>query len=153
MDIPNRQSIRLKNYDYSSGGAYFVTICTQNREILFGDIIDGNMILNNIGKIVKLVCKSLPNQYQIELGSFQIMPNHIHMTIIIVGAGSSRPIPLGNIIAYFKYQSTILNINQQNKLTYTLKGRRTRPLQIKNIKKYSNVIIMNTSLGIIRNLI
>ncbi|MDO8570607.1 MAG: transposase [Candidatus Daviesbacteria bacterium] len=105
-DLPNRQSIRLRNYDYSSEGAYFVTICTQNREMLFGDIVNGIMVLNDIGKIVEFVWESLPQHYKVELGPFQIMPNHIHMIIMIVGAGFSRPITLGNIIAYFKYQST-----------------------------------------------
>ena len=48
----NRHSIRLKNYDYSSPGLYFITLNTQNREQLFGQIIDGKMILNEFGQIV-----------------------------------------------------------------------------------------------------
>jgi len=51
----HRRSIRLKGHDYSRAGAYFVTICTQNRECLFGDIVDGEMILNKNGEIVESV--------------------------------------------------------------------------------------------------
>lgn len=117
MILPSRRSIRLPNYDYSSNRAYFVTVCAKNRAMLFGDIVDGKMILNNFGEIVELVWESLPQHHQIELGSFQIMPNHIHMIIIIVGAtrgspdteeGRSRPAPteLGTIVGLFKSECT-----------------------------------------------
>ncbi len=52
-EIHKRKSIRLKDYDYSKEGMYFITICTHNREHLFGEIIDWKMILNNVGEIVK----------------------------------------------------------------------------------------------------
>ena len=55
MGFPNRQSIRLADYDYSSKGAYFVTICTHNRSCLFGEIIDGNMSLNDAGRMLESV--------------------------------------------------------------------------------------------------
>lgn len=99
--IKNRHTIRLKNYDYSQSGWYFVTICTQNRENVFGEIIGntvgaihespnlGNdspahMKLNETGKIIEYVWKSLPNRFPIILDEFQIMPNHVHMIIHIV---------------------------------------------------------------------
>ena len=92
----NRHTIRLKNYDYSQNGLYFVTICTENRECLLGDIVDGKMILNECGEIVNDVLNSLPDRYkQIELDLYQIMPNHIHMIIIIhpvVGAIHESPL-------------------------------------------------------------
>ncbi|MCL2487035.1 MAG: hypothetical protein FWE86_05485, partial [Oscillospiraceae bacterium] len=52
-DLPQRKRTRLKGYDYSRNGAYFITICTKNREFLFGDIADGVMILNEYGEIVQ----------------------------------------------------------------------------------------------------
>lgn len=52
-EIHHRKSIRLKGYNYSSEGLYFITICTQNKEYMFGEIVGGKMILNNIGKIVE----------------------------------------------------------------------------------------------------
>jgi REP element-mobilizing transposase RayT len=83
-DIHHRRSIRLQGYDYSQNGAYFVTLCTQNRECLFGEIVNGEMILNEYGKIVEQCWNDLPNHYDnIELDSYVIMPNHFHGIIII----------------------------------------------------------------------
>ena len=81
----HRRSIRLKDYDYSQSGAYFVTICTRNRECFFGDIEDGGMVLSDVGKIVQSVWKALPNRFpSIGLDTHVMMPNHIH-GIITVG--------------------------------------------------------------------
>jgi putative transposase len=79
-----RKSIRLKTYDYSQPGAYFITICTHDKKCLFGNISDRQMNLNGIGSIVEnewLKTASLrPN---VELDVFVIMPNHIHGIIFI----------------------------------------------------------------------
>lgn len=84
----NRQSIRLKNYDYSQSGLYFVTICTENRENVFGEIVDGKMVLNNVGNMIEKWWNKIPERFDtVELDKFQIMPNHIHTIIHIVGAG------------------------------------------------------------------
>ncbi|MEW6028356.1 MAG: transposase [Chloroflexota bacterium] len=93
----HRRSIRLKGYDYSQSGAYFVTIVVWQRECLFGEIVDGEMRLNEFGKIVQRAWFDLPKHYpHVELGAFCIMPNHVHAVIIIVeptvGAGL-RPAP------------------------------------------------------------
>ena len=83
----HRRSIRLKGYDYSQSGAYFVTICTQNRECLFGDISDGEMRLNYAGQMVRDVWNDLPIKYRgVEIDEFVVMPNHVHGIIVIVGA-------------------------------------------------------------------
>lgn len=80
----NRRSIRLKNYNYSQSGAYFITICTNKRECLFGKIINGEMILNEYGKIVKNCWLEIPQHFpNVELDEFIIMPNHIHGIIVI----------------------------------------------------------------------
>lgn len=97
--LPNRQSIRLPDYDYSQNGLYFVTICTFERQYLFGDIVVGinhnssvsNMVLNESSKIVNSVWQSLSNRFPIKLDTFQIMPNHVHMIINIVGAIHESP--------------------------------------------------------------
>lgn len=89
-DLPNRHTIRLTGYDYSESGWYFITICTHNREHILGGIVDGKMILNDVGKIIESVWLSLPHQFSITLDAFQIMPNHVHMIIHLVGAG---PVP------------------------------------------------------------
>lgn len=76
----HRRSIRLKGYNYSSEGFYFITICTEGRRCLFGTIINGKMVLNDYGKIVD-------NEWQntikirngdVVLHEYVIMPNHIH---------------------------------------------------------------------------
>jgi putative transposase len=93
----HRRSIRLKEYDYSSPGEYFVTICTKDKHFIFGEIINNEMVLNNYGLIVNHTWNDLINHVaDIELDSFVIMPNHIHGIIVIidhlVGAGS-EPAP------------------------------------------------------------
>lgn len=83
-NLPNRQSIRLKNYDYSQQGSYFITLVTQDRIHLFGKIEDGKMILNSVGKIVEEEwIKTIQLRTNIALGEFVIMPDHIHMIITI----------------------------------------------------------------------
>lgn len=88
----HRRSVRLRGYDYSQAGAYFVTICTQNRECLFGDMVDGEMRLNDAGRVVHGVWNDLPDHYAgVKLDAFVVMPNHVHGIIVIVGAGYPAP--------------------------------------------------------------
>jgi REP element-mobilizing transposase RayT len=91
-----RKNIRLAGYDYKQSGAYFVTIVTQNRECLFGEIVDGGMRLNEAGKVVAGSWAALPNHYaNTGLDEFVVMPNHIHGIITLqdcVGAGL-KPAP------------------------------------------------------------
>jgi len=82
----NRQSLRLKEYDYSQAGGYFVTICTRKSIHLFGEIKNGEMIINNLGRIVEQKWLLLPNHYDgVELGEFIVMPNHFHGILTING--------------------------------------------------------------------
>lgn len=128
-----RRAMRLRDYDYSQPGAYFVTICAQHRKCLFGTIIDGKMQLNEIGQIV-VECWNRISQHfpSVELDEYVVMPNHTHGIIrlkipgrIAIRSGEVAspalnndshkdevPSPtLGRILAYFKYQST-KRINQ-----------------------------------------
>ena len=113
----HRHSIRLKGYDYSQAGAYFVTIVTWQREVLFGEILKGEMKLNQRGQIARECWESIPEHFQnVELGAYVIMPNHIHGIIIIndvhVGARHASPLrehprgvapgSLGAIVGSFK---------------------------------------------------
>ncbi len=85
-EIHHRRSIRLRGYDYSQAGAYFVTICTHNRECLFGDVADGVIRVNHFGKIVGEQWNAIPQRFPtVELDAFVVMPNHIH-GIFAVGA-------------------------------------------------------------------
>lgn len=89
-DKHNRRSIRLKGYDYSQPGLYFVTVCTQNREMLFGEIVKGQIELNKAGQMIKSIWEEIPiHLKRIKIDYFQIMPNHFHGIIKIVGADHS----------------------------------------------------------------
>lgn len=84
LEKPQRKPNRLIGFDYSSPGYYFVIICTQNKEELFGKIKSGSVKLSEYGKIVNQIWKDIPNHYSnIEFCEFVIMPNHIHGIIII----------------------------------------------------------------------
>ena len=79
---PVRKHIRLRNYDYSSEGYYFITICTAQRKCFFGYIENGIMILNDIGKIANEYLLNIPNHFKNALlDEFIVMPNHIHMIL------------------------------------------------------------------------
>ena len=87
-NIHHRRSIRLKGYDYSQVGAYFITICCQDRACLFGDVINEEMVLNDAGNIAfNEWLKTAEIRKNISLDVFVIMPNHIHGIIIINDIG------------------------------------------------------------------
>jgi len=89
----HRRSIRLNEYDYSQAGAYFVTIVTQQRVCLFGEIVDGQMLLNAAGRIVQWEWRRLGQRFpNLQLGPFVVMPNHLHGIIVIRadGVGATR---------------------------------------------------------------
>lgn len=92
-----RKSPRLKGYDYSQDGAYFVTICTYKRQHLFGYVDkDGMMQLNDYGKIVRGCWQDLPDHYNnIELDAFVVMPNHVHAIIFILNPDTTSDVAAG----------------------------------------------------------
>ena len=100
----HRHSIRLRDFDYSSCGAYFVTICTENKGNALGEITDGEMELNEFGEIARECWLDLPNHYDnIKLAEFIVMPNHVHFIIVIKpsnaavgGVGAIHELPLRN---------------------------------------------------------
>ncbi len=123
----HRRSIRLKGYDYSQEGAYFVTIVAWRREALFGKITQGEMMLNRYGEIVQKWWSDIPVHFaNVETGASVIMPNHVHGIVLITDRRGTVPVPddninpqimggetpplraptLGQIVAYFKYKST-----------------------------------------------
>lgn len=83
-----RRSIRLKGYDYSQLGPYFVTIVTRDSGCLFGEVVEGEMRMNDAGRRVHQVSDELAMFYPgVQTDAFIIMPNHIHGVIIPIGAG------------------------------------------------------------------
>ncbi len=93
----HRRSIRLPEYDYAQPGAYFITICTHQRACLFGKIVDGEMLLNEMGRLVQYEWnKTQQIRPEIELDQFVIMPNHFHAIIWVHdGRGTARRAPTG----------------------------------------------------------
>jgi len=81
----HRRSIRLRGYDYSSPGKYFVTICVQHRKCLYGEVINGEMNLNDAGRMVEKWWRELANKFPlVDLDEHVTMPNHFHGIIVIV---------------------------------------------------------------------
>jgi putative transposase len=95
--FPNRRSVRLPTYNYASAGAYFVTICAQGHECIFGEILQGEMKLNSLGVIVTEVwLDSERVRPTLKLAQFVVMPNHLHGLVILLGderAHSCEPLP------------------------------------------------------------
>ena len=119
--VRERKSLRLPGYDYAQGGAYFVTICTWGRTCLFGDVVDGIMRLNDVGRIVAGEwINTAEIRREIELDAYMVMPNHVHGLIVIAGnvdvgahgraplhGGLARPPKsLGSLVAGFKSAAT-----------------------------------------------
>ena len=91
-NIHHRKSTRLKGYDYTQAGLYFITICVKNRECLFGNITNGKMLLNDSGKNANECWLEISNHFSnTQLHEYIIMPNHIHGIIEIVGANQHSP--------------------------------------------------------------
>jgi REP element-mobilizing transposase RayT len=112
----DRTVLRLKDYDYSKAGGYFITICTHNRDCLFGEVINQEMWLNEAGEIVEQWWLKSRNKFsEISLDSYIIMPNHIHGIIMIMddnSLGAIHELPLlrqqmliPKTVGYFKMNS------------------------------------------------
>jgi len=84
-DRRRRRSIRLKGYDYSQAGAYFVTICTEDREWVLGEVVAGEMRPNDAGAVALAVWEDLPRHYaHVRVDTFVVMPNHVHGIIVLI---------------------------------------------------------------------
>jgi putative transposase len=80
-----RKALRLQNYDYAQNGAYFITLCTHNRECLFGEVVDDNLVLNDAGRMVEQsLYESQKMRPDVILDAFIIMPNHIHVIFFLI---------------------------------------------------------------------
>ncbi len=97
-DIHHRRSIRLKGYDYAQAGLYFITICVQNRECIFGEIINGEMKFNEYGQIAyNEWMKTTEIRKNVELGEFVVMPNHMHGIVRLLDRGELHSPHIGNV--------------------------------------------------------
>lgn len=160
----HRRSIRLPEYNYAGPGEYFLTLCTFHRFCLFGRVIDGAMHCNEYGRIVERCLQEVCVRYpHVTWDTYVIMPNHLH-AILFVRAGGPRPYgergeqygfhdgrveatnaapTLGNIVAYFKYEST--------KTVNRLRAAGAKPVWQRNY--YEHIIHDDESLDSIREYI
>ncbi len=86
-----RHSIRLPDYDYSQPGFYYVTICARDKKLMFGEIANGEIYLNEAGSIVQAVWSSMPERFpHVKLDAYMIMPNHMHGIIELLESDVDR---------------------------------------------------------------
>jgi len=106
----HRRSTRLKGYDYTQPGAYFITICTWQHACIFGDVHDGTMYLNPFGRVASQVWQGLSKYYPyVILDEFCVMPNHVHAIIILTDGHPchlQKRHELSEIVRAFKSYST-----------------------------------------------
>ena len=113
-NLPKRKPTRLKGYDYSSPGAYFITICTKDRKHLLSEIIVGEglcalpqNILTPLGKEIKNSTQYINDNYiGATIDNYFIMPNHIHLIVILDNTGGHGNPPLQNLIGQLKSYTT-----------------------------------------------
>lgn len=125
LEKDERRSFRLKDYNYSQAGAYFVTICTQKGKLILGKVVEDEMVLNKYGQIVEQSWNELLNHFlNMKIDWFVVMPNHIHGIIALdddgrggvpppmgdsaLGGSPLKKPKLGQMVAFFKYQTTKL---------------------------------------------
>ena len=118
MEHPERKANRLIEYDYSTGGAYFVTICTQDRKKILSTIVGGGSPVPQFCGIVaeKYIAQISEKYPLVTVDKYVIMPDHIHLLLRFnwdLGTGNPSP-TLGNVIGWYKYQVT-KQINLQTK--------------------------------------
>ena len=109
MEFPKRKQNRLKDYDYDSAGAYFITVCTQDRKCLLSHIVGGGAFdapenqLTSMGKIVEKYIKSGNHIDRVTVEKYVIMPNHVHLLLIVdmVDGTSRAPSPTNAVIPHF----------------------------------------------------
>src|SRR5437016_1224722 len=88
-----RRSIRLGGYDYTKAGTYFVTVCVYQRQCLLGDVVNGNMLLNEYGDIVQACWDEIQAHFpNAKLDPFVVMPNHVHGIIVLQRAVNATQI-------------------------------------------------------------
>ena len=118
MELPKRKPIRLPDYDYSSPGAYFVTIWTHDRRCILSRITVGEGLappaveLSPVGQCVKEQLRALPKRYPaVHIDNYAIMPNHIHLLVSFhTGSGGASPSPtLFDVVRVLKFLSTRLS--------------------------------------------
>ena len=110
MELPKRKQNRLRCYDYSSNGGYFVTICTDQRKKILCDIgEDGIVRRMKCGILAEKIIWDIPRRFPtVSVDKYVVMPNHIHLLLLFAKENTtgSTDVTLGNVIGWYKYQVT-----------------------------------------------
>ena len=113
MDLPKRKSTRLNGYDYSLSGVYFITICTKNKQCILSKIVGEGFhalpqnILTPIGTEIEKSIQNINDNYDgVTIEKYIVMPNHIHLIVILNNSGGHGNPPLQNIIGQLKSYTT-----------------------------------------------
>ncbi len=161
---PQRHTIRLRSYNYSWPGAYFVTVCTYEQQCIFGDITNDEMNLNKYGQIVLSCWEETPKHYPlVKMGIFVVMPNHIHAIVELneetVRAGL-RPAPtmnrpLSEIVRTFKsFSARRINelrksqgqtVWQRNYYEHVIRNEEERSRRVRNLDKNTDSFPISSS--------
>jgi REP-associated tyrosine transposase len=155
----HRRSIRLRGHDYSSPGEYFVTVCTHSKAHLLGEVVEGEMELNEVGRMVERWWRELPNKFaSVRTDALVVMPNHLHGIIVLVGAdlrvrpggekGGHIGPPLPRVVQWFKTMTT-------NDYLRNFRGNTTSSSQRKlwHCNYYEHIVRNERELEIIREYI
>ena len=117
---PDRKEIRLRNYDYSSRGAYFITICYHNRDCTFGSIFPGcvfqesTVCLSALGKIIECNIDRIPQVYpNVQIEKSVIMPNHLHLLMVVTKATDTNGKSLDKMLVPKVIQSFKASVSRQ----------------------------------------
>lgn len=139
MELPKRKQNRLPYFDYSSPGAYFITICTEDKRCILGSIVGGGALdapkvkLTSAGRIVQKYILSSNNVAGITVDKYVIMPNHIHMILVVAdsdtGGTSRAPSPTNAVIPHmvstfkrFCHQEAGIKIFQRSYHDHVIRG-------------------------------
>ena len=108
----HRRSIRLRGYDYTQPGSYFVTICVEDRARVFGDVFDAEMALTRLGRTVEEAWRGLPRRFRgLAIDAFVVMPNHVHGLLWLEHDDTLSQPALGDALGWFKTVTTNLYIH------------------------------------------
>ncbi len=141
----HRKSIRLKNFDYSSFGAYFITICTYKKYNYFGEIFDNKVKLSPIGKMAKTYWREIPSHFKVvNLDEFIIMPNHIHGILKIENLRENNTTTKPKINQFQKtIKNSISSIIQSYKAALTRWCKKNNQTEFKWQRNYYEHVIRN----------
>jgi REP element-mobilizing transposase RayT len=106
--VPRRKRLRAEGYDYASHGSYFVTLCVDNMEERFGNVVDGHVILNDAGQLIEAGWEDLSTRFpSVLLDMYIVMPNHLHGIVSIDHTLECQPPTLSRVVQVFKSITTI----------------------------------------------